>query len=84
MTRYSNTLASSSQGKVSSPYPEARIHDDKTMNFSITKAKGGWIIEYRQWDKQTDRHNISLYIVHENKDLGEEIARIITYENLYR
>lgn len=52
------------------------------MNFTVYKASGGHIIEHRVYDRKTDRNNNSLHIITEDKDLGEEIGKIITFESL--
>lgn len=52
------------------------------MNFTVYKANGGHIIEYRVYDRKTDRNNNSLHIITDDKDLGEELGRIITFEHL--
>lgn len=52
------------------------------MNFTVYRASGGHIIEHRVYDRKTDRTNNSLHIITDDKDLGEEIGKIITYENL--
>lgn len=56
--------------------------DSRGMNFTVYRANGGHIIEHRVYDRKTDRHDNSLHIITDDKDLGEEIGRIITYENL--
>ena len=52
------------------------------MNFTVYKASGGHIIEHRVYDRKTDRNNNSLHIITDDKDLGEEIGKIITFESL--
>lgn len=52
------------------------------MNFTVYRASGGHIIETRTYDKHKDRNNHGLHIITDDKDLGEEIGKIITYENL--
>lgn len=56
--------------------------DSRGMNFTVYRANGGHVIEHRIYDRKTDRHNNSLHIVTDDRDLGEEIGKIITYENL--
>jgi hypothetical protein len=56
--------------------------ESRGMNFTLYRANGGYIIEHRVYDHKTDRNNNSLHIITEEKNLGEEIAKIITYENL--
>mgnify|MGYP003350419989 CR=1 FL=1 len=56
--------------------------ESRGMNFTVYRASGGYIIENRIYDQKTDRTSNSLHIVTDDKELGEEIAKIITYENL--
>lgn len=52
------------------------------MNFTVYRANGGHVIEHRVYDRKTDRNNNSLHVITDDKDLGEEIGKIITFENL--
>lgn len=52
------------------------------MHFTVYRANGGHVIEHRTYDRKTDRHNNSLHIITDEKDLGEELGKIITFENL--
>jgi pyrroloquinoline quinone (PQQ) biosynthesis protein C len=61
-----------------------RIDNERTMNLNVTKANGGWVIEHRQYDKHKDRNNSSVHIITDDKDLGEELGKIITFESLYK
>lgn len=52
------------------------------MNFTVYRANGGYVIEHRTYNPKTDRHDNSLHIITEGKDLGEEIGKIITFESI--
>jgi len=52
------------------------------MNFTVYKANGGFIVEYHQYDRHRDRSENKLHIVTEDKDLGEELGKIISFETL--
>ena len=52
------------------------------MNFSVFKANGGFIIEYHYYDRHRDRSENKLHIVTDDKDLGEEIGKISSFETL--
>jgi hypothetical protein len=52
------------------------------MNFTVYRANGGHIIEHRVYDRRLDSTNNNLHIITDDKDLGEEIGKIITYEQL--
>ena len=56
--------------------------DSNGMNFTVNKANGGYVIQFSQYDRRTDRTDMKLHIITDDKDLGDEIGRIITYENL--
>jgi hypothetical protein len=59
-------------------------HDigSSSLNFKIYKASGGTVLETVSYDRKTDRHNNSLYVITDDKDLGKEIGKIITLESL--
>lgn len=56
--------------------------DTNGMNFTVYRANGGHVIETKTYDRHKDRNNMGLHIITDDKDLGEEIGRIITFENL--
>ena len=55
---------------------------ERTISFQIYFAQGGRVIQTRRYDRAKDRSHISLYIVTEDQDLGQEIDKIITMEAL--
>lgn len=62
--------------------PRHIIDNEKTMNFSVTRAQGGWVVEYRRYDNKNDRHYTNLHIITLDHDLGEELGKIVTLEAL--
>jgi hypothetical protein len=56
--------------------------DSPGMSFTVYRANGGHIIETRTYDKHKDRHNNGLHIITDDKDIGDEIGKIITLEHL--
>ena len=52
------------------------------FRLNIYGAAGGTIIETTKYDRQKDDHRHSLHVVTDDKDLGEELAKIITMESL--
>jgi hypothetical protein len=55
---------------------------DGGLNFSIFRADGGHVVEVRQYDRKTDRNNNSLHVITDDKDLGEELGKIVVFQNL--
>lgn len=58
------------------------IDSEKGIRFQVYKASGGFIIETGTFDRRTDRHHTSLHIITDDKDLGNELGKIITMESL--
>jgi hypothetical protein len=56
--------------------------NSQSFRLNIYGASGGTIIETTKYDRKSDENRHSLHIVAEDKDLGEELAKIITMEQL--
>jgi len=54
----------------------------QSFRLNIYGASGGTIIETTKYDRKHDENRHSLHVVTEDKDLGEELAKIITMEQL--
>ena len=59
-----------------------RLETNSRINFSVHRASGGFVVEANIWDPKIERSNKYLHIITDDKDLGEEIGKIITYTNL--
>jgi hypothetical protein len=58
------------------------LDNDKGIRFQVYRASGGMIVETSTYDRHKDRSHSGLYIITDDKDLGQEIAKIITMETL--
>ena len=56
--------------------------DSQGFRLQVYKASGGIVIETHAYDEKKDRSNIGLYVITEDQDVGYEIGKIITFENL--
>ena len=70
-------------------YPVSIAIDDHGPDLSsqgfrlnVYGASGGTIIETTKYDRKQDENRHSLHVVTEDKDLGEELSKIITMEQL--
>ena len=54
----------------------------QSFRLSVYGASGGTIIETTKYDRKTDENRHSLHVVTDDKDLGEELSKIITMEQL--
>jgi hypothetical protein len=71
------------------PYGLAIASDSEGPNIqsqgfrlNVYSASGGTIVETTKYDRQKDDHRHSLHVVTDDKELGEELAKIITMESL--
>ena len=56
--------------------------DSEGFRLQVYKANGGVVVETKKYDRRRDENSNSLYVITEDKDLGAEIGKIITMENL--
>jgi hypothetical protein len=56
--------------------------NSQSFRLNIYGASGGTIIETTKYDRKSDENRHSLHVVTEDKDLGQELAKIITMEQL--
>ena len=56
--------------------------DSEGFNLKVFKANGGTIVETHSYDRRKDQSNNGLYVITDDKDLGNEIGKIITMEGL--
>ena len=62
---------------------EAQMCDaEPILNFRVFSAVGGQVIEFRRYDRKTDRSDTSTYIIHKEDDFGEKISKIANMEML--
>ena len=69
-------------GVVSSRDVESVSDADPILNFRIFNAIGGRVVEFRTYDKHKDRNHTQTYIITDDQDFGERIAKIATLESL--
>ena len=52
------------------------------INFDLSSAVGGRILNVRRYDRKTDRHDSTTYVIPTGEDVGERVAKIINLELL--
>ena len=60
----------------------SREINQQGMNFSLHKAVGGHILESRTYNQKTDRHEGTLYMIHEDQDFAKQVAQAIMLEQM--
>jgi hypothetical protein len=61
---------------------DLRMESDKAVQFRVFMAQGGRVVETQRYDRQRDRHNTGLYVIHNDQEFGKEIDKILTMESL--
>jgi acetyl-CoA carboxylase carboxyltransferase component len=61
---------------------EASRLDSDGMRLQIYKASGGYVVETRNYDRRTDRHNSTMHVIREDQDLGDALGKIVMMEAL--
>ena len=56
------------------------VDSEPQLNFKIYSATGGHVMEFRRYDRKTDRSDNQLYVITTDDDMGERIARIVNME----
>jgi hypothetical protein len=60
----------------------ASIDSEPVLNFKVYSAIGGKVVEFRRYDRKSDRNEGTTYIITNDQDFGERIAKIATMENI--
>lgn len=59
---------------------DSSVDSEPQLNFKIYAATGGHVMEFRRYDKRTDRYDNQLYVISTDDDMGERVARIVNME----
>jgi hypothetical protein len=55
---------------------------DPILNFRVFNAVGGKVVEFRRYDRKTDRNDTTTYIIGKEEDFGQSISKIATMETM--
>jgi hypothetical protein len=58
------------------------LNSEPTMTFTIYSAVGGKVVEFRRYDRRTDRSDHTVYVIPGDEDFGTRISKIATLESL--
>lgn len=59
---------------------DAIADSDPILNFRVFSAVGGSVVEFRRYDRKTDRNDTTTYIITKDQDFGEKISKIANLE----
>lgn len=58
----------------------SRPEGENRINFELSSAVGGKILNVRHYDERKDRHDHQTYVIPNGEDIGERVAKIINLE----
>jgi hypothetical protein len=61
----------------------SRPEGEQRINFELSSAVGGKILNVRHYDERRDRHENQTYVIPNGEDVGERVAKILNLE-LYK
>lgn len=68
------------KGLVAASDVTASMDDNPVLNFRIFSAQNGTILEFRHYDRKTDRNNTSTFIVAESEDVSDYVRQCLPIE----
>lgn len=74
--------ASKSNSVVAVRDVEHRPEQSPILNFRIYSATNGQILEFSKYDRKTDQHTNTIYIIEKDKDVSDFVAKCISMESL--
>lgn len=69
-------------GLVARPDDQKRPDEEPILTFRIYSAVNGQILEFRRWDRKTDRNHNSTYLIPKDEDIGEYVNKCLSMEIL--
>ena len=52
------------------------------LGFSVMPARGGTVVQIREYDRKTDRNNYVTHVIPDGEDIAERIGQIVSLELL--
>ena len=71
-----------SPSRLVSSSDELGYQDDNSIRFQVTSARGGLILSMRYYNSRTDQNQYQNYVIPDDQDAAEEIAKIVSMELL--
>lgn len=59
-----------------------RPDEEPILTFRIYSAVNGQVLEFRRWDRKTDRNNNSTYLLPKDEDIGDYVNKCLSMEIL--
>jgi len=76
--------ASLSRGLVRATESDEELGVDwsEGLNIQVKRVNGGFIVNFRKWDRVKDRHHANIHIITDEMDFNQELCKLITMESM--
>ena len=66
--------------KIDTSSPKVTINTRNSIDLSLIRADGGWIVQFQTYDDRLDRTNVYHHIIPDSEEFGNRLAEIITLQ----
>jgi hypothetical protein len=56
------------------------LNTRNSVDLSLIRADGGWIVQFQTYDDNHDRHNVYHHVIPDSEDFGPKLAEIVTLQ----
>ena len=56
------------------------LNTRNSVDLSLIRADGGWIVQFQTYDDNHDRHNVYHHVIPDSEDFGPRLAEIVTLQ----
>jgi len=56
------------------------LNTRNSIDLSLIRADGGWIVQFTSYDDHHDRHNVYHHVIPDSEDFGPKLAEIVTLQ----
>jgi hypothetical protein len=61
---------------------ETGVDWSEGLNIQVKRVNGGFIVNFRKWDKVKDQHHANIHIITDEMDFNQELCKLITMESM--
>ena len=75
-------LSPSESGRLATAIASDDVDWGDGLNIRVKRVNGGFIINFRKYDRVKDRHHENIHIITDDKDFNKELGKLITMESM--
>jgi hypothetical protein len=80
--RYEEVVRDRSVAQLVSATESDNIDWHQGLNISVKRVNGGFIVNFRKYDRVKDYHHNNIHIITDEVDFNKELGKLITLESM--